>query len=113
MAQKRKGSLTLARVDQWSMLGLGCADIKEGKDKWSHGKSEDKGKLSPRHVVRPPFSPRMGGVASGLVPAVGGIGGHMKLEPPPKFTRKGFATIQDWLEETTNWLELSSCTPNQ
>ena len=37
----------------------------------------------------------------------------MKLEPPAKFTGKGFPTVRDWLEETANWLELSPCTPDQ
>ena len=37
----------------------------------------------------------------------------MKLEPPAKFTGKGFPTIWDCLEETANWLELSPCTPDQ
>ena len=37
----------------------------------------------------------------------------MKLEPPAKFTWKGFPTVRDWLVETVNWLELSPCTPNQ
>ena len=37
----------------------------------------------------------------------------MKLEPPTKFTGKGFPTVRDWLEETANWLELSPCTPDQ
>ena len=37
----------------------------------------------------------------------------MKLEPPAKFTGKGFPTIRDWLEETANWLELSPCTLDQ
>ena len=44
----------------------------------------------------------MGDAAPGTVPAVGGAGGHMKLEPPAKFTGKGFPTIRDWLEETAN-----------
>ena len=44
---------------------------------------------------------------------MGGMGGHMKLEPPAKFTGKGFPTVRDWLEETANWLELSPCTPAQ
>ena len=72
------------------------------------GKVDNKGKLSPQLMVEPgatsstsfmgvspPFSPRKGHAAlvSGLV--VGGIGGHMKLEPPTKFTRKGFPTIQN------------------
>ena len=35
------------------------------------------------------------------------------MEPPVKFTGKGFPTIWDWLEETANWLELSPCTPDQ
>ena len=55
----------------------------------------------------------MGGATLGPVPAVGGIGGHMKLEPLEKFTGKGFPTIQDWLEETVNSLELSPCTLDQ
>ena len=104
------------------MLGLGREDKKEEKDKQSQGKGEDKGKLSPRHVVQPgaassagfirvppPLSPRVGGAT----PAVGGVGDHMKLEPPAKFAGKGFPTIWDWLEETANWLELSPCTPDQ
>ena len=37
----------------------------------------------------------------------------MKLEPPAKFTGKGFPTVWDWLEETSNWMELSPCTPDQ
>ena len=126
MAQKQEGSSISAGVDQWSMLGLGHEDKHEEKDKQGQGKGEDKGKLSPRHVVQPgaasstgfvrvppPLSPQVGGAAPGSVPAVGGIGGHMKLEPPAKFTRKGFPTIRDWLEETANWLELSPCTPYQ
>ena len=57
----------------------------------------------------PPIIP-IGGAAPAPAPAVGGMGGHMKLEPPAKFTGKGFPTIRDWLEETANWLELSPCT---
>ena len=104
-----------ARVDQWSMLGLGREDKTEEKDKQGHGKDEDKGKLSPRRVVQrgvassigfirvpPPVSPHMGGAAPGPVLAVGGAGGHMKLEPPAEFTGKGFPTVWDWLEETAN-----------
>ena len=95
------------------------------KDKKSAGKGEDKGKLSPRRMVLlgaasstgfmgipPPVSPGRGGSAPGPVPAVGTAGGHMKLEPPAKFTGKGFPTVRDWLEETANWLELSPCTPD-
>ena len=55
----------------------------------------------------------VGGVAPAPTPAVGGMGGHMKLEPPAKFTGKGFPTVRDWLEETANWLELSPRTPAQ
>ena len=55
----------------------------------------------------------MGGAAPGPIPAVGGAGGHMKLEPQTKFIGKGFPTVRDWLEETANWLELSPCTPDQ
>ena len=108
MAWKQEGSSTSAGVDQWNMLGLGREDKKEEKDKQGQGKNEDKGKLSPWRVVQPraassigfirvppPLSPRMGGTAMGPVQAVGGIGGHMKLEPPAKFTGKGFPTIQD------------------
>ena len=40
-------------------------------------------------------------------------GGHLKLEPPAKFTGKGLPTVRDWVEETENWLELSPCTPDQ
>ena len=85
------------------MLGLVHDDKTKEKDKQGHGKDEDKGKLSPRRVVQPraassigfvrippPLSPRMGGVALRPVPIVGGAGGHMKLEPLAKFTRKGF-----------------------
>ena len=94
---------------------LGCDDIKEEKDKKGHGKGEDKGKLSPRHVVQlvavsstgfmrvpPPLSPHMGGAAQGQVPVVGGVDGHMKLEPPAKFTGKGFPIVKDWLKEIVN-----------
>ena len=108
------------------MLRLGCEDKNEEKDKQGQGKGEDKGKLSPRHVVQPgvassigfirvppPLSPRVGGAAVGPVLAIGGIGGHMKLEPPAKLTGKGFPIVRDWLEETANWLELSQCTPDQ
>ena len=115
MAKKGQGSSMSAGVDQWSMLGLGQDQKTEEKDKQGLGKIEDKGKLSPRRVVQPgaassagfirvppPVSPRMGGAALGPVPAVGGAGGHMKLEPPAKFTGKGFPTIWDWLEETAN-----------
>ena len=49
----------------------------------------------------------------GLVLAMGGAVGHMKLEPLVKFTGKGFTIVQDWLEEIANWLELSPCTSNQ
>ena len=101
-------------------------DIKEEKDtKEGHGKGEHKGKLPPRHMVQlgaasstsfmgvpPPLSPRRGGVAPGPVLVAGGAGGHMNLEPTGKFTGKGFPTIQDWLEETANCLELSPCTPD-
>ena len=51
MAKKHQGSSMSAGVDQWSMLGLGRDDKTEEKDKQGHGKVEDKGKLSPRHVV--------------------------------------------------------------
>ena len=108
MARKRQGPLTSAGVDQWSMLGMGRDDKIEEKNKQGHGKREDKGKLSPWRVVQPraafstgfvrvppPLSPCMGGVALGLVPAVGTVGGHMKLEPLVKFTGKGFPTIRD------------------
>ena len=108
------------------MLGLGQDQKTEEKDKQGHGKVEDKGKLSSRRVVQPgaassagfirvppSLSPRMGGAAPGPIPAVGGAGGHLKLEPLAKFTRKGFPTVRDWLEETANWLELSPCTPDQ
>ena len=63
--------------------------------------------------VPPPLSLHRGGAVPGLVLAVGGAGGHMKLEPLAKFTGKGFPTVQDSLEHTVNWLELSPCTPNQ
>ena len=120
MAWKHEGSSASARVDQWSLLGH--EDRKEEKDKQGHGK----GKLSPRHVVQlgaassttfvrvvPPLLPHMGGTALGPISAVGGAGGHMKLEPPTKFTGKGLPIIQDWMEEIANWLELSPCTPSQ
>ena len=125
MAKKRQGSSTSAGVDQWSMLGLGREDKNEEKDKQGHGKCEDKGKLSPWPVVQPgvassigfiwvppPLSPHMGRAASGPLPVVGRAGGHVKLEPLAKFTGKGFPIVQDRLEKTANWLELSSCTPN-
>ena len=51
MAQKCEGSLTSTGIDQWSWLGLGRDDIKEEKDKQGHRKGEDKGKLSPWHVI--------------------------------------------------------------
>ena len=108
MAKKGQGSSMSAGVDQWSMLGLGQDQKTEEKDKQGLGKIEDKGKLSPRRVVQPraassagfirvppSLSPRMGGAAPGVVPVVGGAGGHMKLEPPAKFTRKGFPTVRD------------------
>ena len=94
--------------DQWSMLGLGRDDKIEQKDKQGHGKGEDKGKLSPWRVIQlgaapstsfirvpPPLLPSMGGPTLGLVLAVGGVGGHMKLEPLAKFIGKGFPTIWD------------------
>ena len=78
MAKKHQGSLMSARMDQWSMLGLGRDDKIEEKDKQGHGKGEDKGKPSPRRAVQlgaassssfirvpPPLSPRMGGAAPG------------------------------------------------
>ena len=105
MAKKGQGSSMSAGVDQWSMLGLGQDQKTEEKDKQGHGKGEDKGKVSPRRMVQPgaassagfiwvppPITPSMGGAA----PAVGGAGGHMKLEPPAKFTGKGFPTIRNW-----------------
>ena len=49
MAWKLKGLSTSTGIDKWSMLGH--EDIKEEKDKQGHGKGEDKGKLSPQHVV--------------------------------------------------------------
>ena len=126
MARKHEGSSASAGVDQWSMLGLESEDKNEQKDKQGQGKGENKGKLSPQRVVHPgaasstgfirvppPLSPRVGGAVVGPVPAVGGIGGHMKLEPPAKFTGKGFPTVRDWLEDTANWLELSPCTLDQ
>ena len=95
-------------------------------NKKGQGKSDDKGRLSPRAMVQPgatsstsflnvppPLSPRRGGEAPRPRPAVGVAGGHMKLEPLAKFTGKGFPTVRDWLEETANWLELLPCTPNQ
>ena len=123
MARKRVGSSTSARIDQWSLLGH---DDKKGeKGKQGYGKGEDKGKLSPQHVVQlgvassigvlgvpPLLSPHRGGVTPGPVVAVGGANGHIKLEPQAKFTGKEFPTIWDWLEETTNWLELSPWTPD-
>ena len=54
----------------------------------------------------------MGGAALGPVLEMGGTSGHIKLEPLAKFTRKGFPTVRDWLEEIANWLEPSPCTPN-
>ena len=100
MVQKREGSLTSAGIDQWSLIGRD--DIKEKKDKKRHGKGEDKGKLSPRRVVQPgavssigfikvppPLSPSRGDAASRLVPVVGGVGGHTKLEPPGEVHWKG------------------------
>ena len=90
------------------MFGLGRDGKIEEKDKQSHGKGEDKGQLSPQQVVQPgaasstdfvrvppPLSPCMVGVTPGPVPEVGGAGGHMKFEPPAKFTENGFPTIQD------------------
>ena len=97
------------------MLGLGQDQKTEEKDKQGQGKGEDKGKLSPWRMVQPgagsstgfirvtpPLSPHVSGTAVGLVPAGGVAGGHMKLEPPAKFTGKGFPTVRDWLEETAN-----------
>ena len=108
MARKRQAPSMSAKVDQWSMLGLGLHDKIKKKNKQSHGKVEDKGKLSPWRVVQPgaasstsfvqvppPLLPRMCGAAPGPVPVVGGVGGRMKLEPPTKFTGKGFPTIRD------------------
>ena len=108
------------------MLERSRRDKTEEKDKQSTGKGEDKGKLTPRRMVQPgaasstgfmgippPVSPSRGGSVPGPVPIVGSVGGHMKLEPPAKFTGKGFPTVRDWLEETANWLELSPCTPDQ
>ena len=43
--------------------------------------------------VPPPLSPHGGGATLGVGRAVGGAGGHMKLEPLAKFTRKAFLTI--------------------
>ena len=42
----------------------------------------------------PPVIP-VGGATNAPTPAliVGGMGGHMKLEPPSKFTGKGFPTV--------------------
>ena len=73
---------------------------KEKVDKNGHGKTEDKGELSPQHMVHsgaasstsfigvlPPQSPCRGGATLGLGPAVGGASGHMKLEPQAKLTR--------------------------
>ena len=126
MAKNRQGPSTSAGADQWSVLEQSRRDKTEEKDKQSAEKNEDKGKLSPRRMVLPgaassigfmgippPMSPGRGGSVPGPVPAVGGVGGHMKLEPPAKFTGKGFPTVWDWLEETANWLELSPCTPDQ
>ena len=72
------------------------------------GKVDDKGKLSPRLMVQPratlltsfmgvslPLSPRRGLATTASGPVVGGIGGHIKLEPPAKFTRKGLHTVWD------------------
>ena len=52
--------------------------------------------------VPPSLSPHRGGAILGPKSVVGGAGGHMKLEPSAKFTRKGFPTVQDWLEEIAN-----------
>ena len=126
IARNRQGPSTSAGAEPWSMLEQSQRDKTEEKDKQSAGKSEDKGKLSPRRMVLPgaasstgfmgippPVSPGRGGSVPGPVPTVGNVGGHMKLEPPAKFTGKGFPTVRDWLEETANWLELSPCTPDQ
>ena len=43
--------------------------------------------------VPPPLSPHMGGAVPRLVLVVGGPSGHRKLEPPAKFTGKGFLTV--------------------
>ena len=104
MMWKHEGPSTSARIDQWRMLGH--EDIKEEKDKKGHGKGEDKGKLCPRRVVQarvvssagfmgvpPPLSPCRGGAVQGSVPAMGGVGGYMKLEPLVKLIGKGFPTI--------------------
>ena len=48
MAKKGQGSSMSARVDQWSMLGLGPDQKTEEKDKLGLGKIEDKGKVSPQ-----------------------------------------------------------------
>ena len=117
MVKKHQGSSMSAGVDQWSMLGLGQDQKTEEKDKQGLGKIEDKGKVSPQRTVQlgvassagfiqvpPPISPRMGGAAPGAVPAVGGAGGHMKLEPPAKFTGKGFPTVGTGLKRLqTGW----------
>ena len=125
MTRNRQGPSTSAGAEPWSVLEQSRRDKME-KDKQSAGKGEDKGKLSPRRMVLPgaasstgftgippPVSPGRGGSVPGPVPTVGSVGGHMKLEPPAKFTGKGFPTVRDWLEETANWLELSPCTPDQ
>ena len=125
MTRNRQGPSTSAGADQWSILEHSREDKTE-KDKQSAEKGEDKGKLSPRRVIQPgaasstsfmrvpsPRSPGRSGSVPGPVPTVGSVGGHMKLEPPAKFTGKGFPTVRDWLEETANWLELSPCTPDQ
>ena len=101
---------------------LGTGKMVPGEDQ---RKVDDKGKLSPRLIMQaratlstgfmgvlPPLSPCRERAVLASILAMGGIGGHMRLEPPTKFTGKGFPIVQHWLEETANWLELSQCTPN-
>ena len=45
-----------------------------------------------RTALVPPSIP-VGGAVAAPAPVVGGMGGHMKLEPPTKFTGKGFPTV--------------------
>ena len=79
------------------------------------GNIDDKGKLSLRLMVQrgaasstnfmgvpPPLLPCRGHAKLALGPVVGGIGGHMKLEPQAKFIGKGFPIIPDWLRKTAN-----------
>lgn len=67
-------------------------------------------KVYEAHVVQPPPAVRTAGVT---IPNPIGAMGHMKIEPPARYSGKGFPGVAQWLEEVESWLALSPCIPTQ